>query len=394
MTTKTTQQPPALFLPEFLGQSAFDLGASALFFDKIGFDVPMFLQPEVLEHFNEIGTATSKTKSFTETAFAMAAELFRSAQEDAQKTQDLLRPLFEAKLFLGVLTVHFIMRSGREWLQSQTKEIFPPLASQLEDPAMLYIAAREFVWHMHETHLELEGDVQQVVQYVEKDARRYQNPLQFLASFICHRLSALEGNPGPVLTNNPPMINALAAIGKTTMSETLQDQSNINKEYLAFTVFDLVVRQFVPRLDGKTPERLVRLRMNRDSELNALRKHVRDIATRLLEDSRGKEVNEIDIKDCVNSLQESIRDVVEINRRTLKQYFQTLLEDKPIWVGVAGLVATLAGGLSPIIPASFGVTALAAMGTGAVKARRQRNELLDASPIRFLYYLDRTIGKR
>lgn len=394
MNIKTTQQPPALFLPDFLGQSAFDLGASALFFDKIGFDVPMFLQPEVLEHFNKIGIATSKTKSFAETAFAMAAELFRSAQENARKTQDLLRPLFEAKLFFGVLTVHFIMRSGREWLQSQTKEIFPPLTFQLENPAMLYVAAREFIWHMHEAYLELDGDVQQVMEYVEKDARQYQDPLQFLASFICHRLSVLEGNPGSVLTNNPLMIDALAAIGKTTMSEMPQDQSNINKEYLAFILFDLVVRPFAPRLDGKTPERLVRLRTNRDSELNALRKHVKDVATSLLEESCGKDVSESYMEDCVNSLQENVRDVGEIDRRTMKQYFQALLEDKSIWVGVVGLVATLAGGLSPVIPASFGVTALAAMGAGAVKTRRQRKELLDASPTRFLYYLDRTISKR
>lgn len=393
MTNKTIEHPPALFLPEFLGQTTLELGASALFFDQIGFDVPIFLQPEVLEHFNEIGIATSKNKSFTETTFSMAAELFRSAQEDTRKTQDILRPLFEAKLFLGVLTVHFIMRGGRELLQYQTKGIFPPLASQVENTAMLYVAAREFVWHMHEAYLELEGDVQQVVEYVERDARQYQNALQFLASFICHRLSALEGNPGPVLTNNPLMVKALAAIGQEAMPETTKDQSSINKEYLSFVLFDLVVRPFAPRLDGKTPERLVRLLTNRSRELNALRTHVRVITNKLLENSRGKDVNESDIQDCVNSLQESIRDVVEIDRRTFKKYFQTLMEDKSVWVGVAGLVATLVSGLSPLIPATFGVTALAAMGAGAVKAIRERKGLLDVSPTRFLYYLDRTIGK-
>ena len=61
---------------------------------------------------------------------------------------------------------------------------------------------------------------------------------------------------------------------------------------------------------------------------------------------------------------------------------------------IAGLVGALATGLSPVIPASFGVTVLATMGAGAVKARRQRKELLDASPTRFLYYLDRTVKKR
>ena len=293
MTTKTTKHPPALFLPDLLGQSALDIGASALFFDQIGFDIPMFLQPEVIEHFNEIGIAARETKSFTETAFVMAAELFKLAQEDSLKTQDLLRPLFEAKLFLGVLTVHFIMRGGRELLRSQTKGIFSPIASQIENPAMLSVAAREFVWHMHETYLELEGDVQQVVQYVEKDVRQYQTPLQFLASFICHRLPALEGNPGPVLTNNRLMTDVLAAIGKTVMSEMPQKQQNINKEYLAFTLFDLVVQPFAPRLDGKIPEKLVRLQTNRGSELNALRKHVRDIATKLLEDSCDRELSEL-----------------------------------------------------------------------------------------------------
>ncbi len=394
MNNKTTRQPPALFLPDFLGQNAFDLGASALFFDQIGFDIPVFLQPEVLEDFNKIGIATSKSRTFTETTFAIAADQFRSAQEHAWKTRELLKPLFEAKLFLGVMTIHFIMRSGRKWLQSKTKKMFRPLDSPFVNPAMLHIAAREFVWHIHEVCLEFEGDVRQVVEYVEEDAKHYQDPHEFLASFICHRLAVLEDNPGPVLINNPFMINALAAVGQTAMLETPQDQISINREYLSFILFDSVVRPFAPKLDGKTPERLVRLRMNRDRELNALRKHVRDIATRLLEDSREKDVSENDIADYVNSLQKSIRDVIEIDRQTLKQYFQALLEDKAIWVGLAGLVATLTSGLSPVIPASFGVTALATMGAEAVKARRKRKELLDASPTRFLYYLDRTIGKR
>ena len=394
MTITTTQHPPALFLPEFLNQNALDLGASALFFDQVGFDIPMFIQPEVLKHFNEVGIATSKTKSFTETAFAIADELFISAQERALESRELLKPLFEARLFLQVMTVHFIMRSGREWLQSKTKEIFQPFGPPFENPAMLHIAAREFVWHMHEAYLEFEGNVQQVLEYVEEDAGHYQNPLQFLASFVCHRLAALEGNPGPVLTNNPFMIDALAAIGRTDMLEMSQDMSSINKEYLSFVLFDSIVRPFMPRLDGKIPEKLVRLRTNKDSELNVLRKHVRDVATGLLDKSHGRDVNQSDIEDRVNSLQESIRNVVEIDRRTLKQYFQALLEDKSVWVGVAGLVATLAGGVSPVIPASFGVTALAAMGTRAVRTIRQRKELLDTSPTRFLYYLDRTIGKR
>lgn len=394
MTITTTQHPPALFLPEFLNQNALDLGASALFFDQIGFDIPMFMQPEVLKHFDEVGIATSETKSFTETAFAIAGELFISAQEHALETREFLKPLFEARLFLQVMTVHFIMRSGREWLQSKTKETFPPFAPPFENPAMLHIAAREFVWHMHEAYLEFEGNVQQILEYVEEDAGHYQNPLQFLDSFVCHRLAALEGNPGPVLTNNPFMIDALAAIGKTDMLQMSQDLSSINKEYLSFVLFDSVVRPFMPRLDGKIPEKLVRLRTNKDSELNVLRKHVRDVATGLLDKSHGRDVNQSDIEDCVNSLQESIRDVIEIDRRTLKQYFQGLSEDRSIWVGVAGLVATLTGGVSPVIPASFGVTALATMGTRAVRTIRQRKELLDTSPTRFLYYLDRTIGKR
>jgi len=394
MTATTVQYPPVLFLPEFLNQDALDLGASVLFFDQIGFDVPVFIQPEVLKHFDEVGIATSKTKSFTETAFAMAGELFRSAQEHAHETRELLKPLFEARLFLQVMTVHFIMRSGREWLQSKTKEIFPPFAPPFENPAMLHIAAREFVWHMHEAYLEFEGDVQRVLEYVEEDAGHYQNPPQFLCSFVCHRLAALEGNPGPVLINNPLMIDALAAIGKTDILEMPQDLSSISKEYLSFVLFDSLIRPFMPRLDGNIPEKLVRLRKNRDTELNVLRKHVRDVATRLLDESRGRDVNESDIKDCVNSLQESIRDVIEIDRRALKQYFQGLLEDKSVWVGIVGLVGTLVGGVSSIIPASFGVTALAAMGTRAMSTIRQRKELLDTSPIRFLYYLDRTIGKR
>jgi hypothetical protein len=96
----------------------------------------------------------------------------------------------------------------------------------------------------------------------------------------------------------------------------------------------------------------------------------------------------------VSSLQDSLRDVVEINRRTLKKYFQALLEDKSIWAGLAGLVAMLASGLSPATLASFGATAFTVMGTEAVKIIRERKTLLDASPIRFLYYLDRSISKK
>jgi hypothetical protein len=37
-------------------------------------------------------------------------------------------------------------------------------------------------------------------------------------------LSALEGNPGPVLTNNPLMTYALAAIGKNVLPEKNENE--------------------------------------------------------------------------------------------------------------------------------------------------------------------------
>lgn len=394
MTTKTLQNPPALFLPEFLGQNVLELGGSILFFDRIGFDIPTFLQPEVFEHFNKIGITIAKTKTPTETAFAIASKLFREAQENAKQTQEQLTPLFESRIFLGVLTVHFIMRSGHEWLKSQTRKVLPPLTSQLDNPAILYIAARGFIWYMHEVYLELDGDVQEIVKYVEEDAKNYKDPFQFLVSFIYHRMSALEDNPGPVLTNNPFWIHALASIGETTITGTNQVRSLIERECLAFTLFDSIVRPFAPKLDGKTPERLILLQTKRHIELNALRENARNIAVKLLEDSHNKIINEIDVNNYVISIQDNIRDVVELNRKTLKQYFQVLLEDKSIWIGVVGLIATLAGGLSPLVPASFGVTALATIGTEAMKAIRKRKEFLNTSQIRFLYYLDRSIRKK
>jgi hypothetical protein len=155
----------------------------------------------------------------------------------------------------------------------------------------------------------------------------------------------------------------------------------------------LVVQPFAPRLDGKIPEKLIRLRTNRGNEVNALRKHVRDIATKLLEDSRNKELNESDIEGYVGSLQCSVNEVIKINSRTIKKYFQTLLEDKTIWAGLAGLCAMLTSSISPTTFASLGITAVATMGAEAVKAVSERKVLLDTSPTRFLYYLNRAVGR-
>lgn len=394
MASKLSQQAPALFLPEFLGHSALNLGASALFFDQIGFDVPVFLQPEVVGHFNEVGAFLNNAKSSVVPAFVMAAQLFRAAQQDAQKALELLKPLFESKLFLQVGMVHFIMRSGREWLRSGTQAILDPGDTRLQDRAILHIAARELIWHVHETYLEFDGDVQRLVEYVEEDAKRYQNPLEYLASFVCHRLAVLEGNPGPVLTSNPLMLEALAAIGKTTMPEKLRDARNMNVEYLSFALFDSVVRPFAPRLHQEIPERLAGLKTRRHKELNALRKHVRDIASELLIRSCRENPKQSEIQERVNSLQEAVREAVEFDQRTMKRYFQALLEDKSIWIGLVGLVAGLVSGISPVIPAGFGVTALATAGAEAVKAIREKKESLNGSPTSFLYYLDRCIGTR
>ena len=218
--------------------------------------------------------------------------------------------------------------------------------------------------------------------------------LIIMESFIFHRLPALEGNPEHVLTNNPFIIDALAAIGNEATSDINQDTFNIKKEYLAFTFFDSIVSPFLPKIDTKIAKQLVDLRTKRENELLALRKHIRDVVTKLLNDSKDNAINENNIEDCLFSLQTSVSDVLEINQQAWKKYSQSLLEDKAIWVGIAGLVATLAGGISPIIPASFGVEMLAAMGARAMKTLRQRRELLNASPTRFLYYLDRTLGKQ
>jgi len=394
MTVKAAPHAPALFLPHFLGRSALDLGASALFFDQIGFDIPAFLQRDVLRHFDESGLAARQAGSSAQAAFALSAELFGLAQREAQRAHDALVPLFDSGMFLKVGMVHFIMRSGREWLLSKTGNVFASRQCSFDVDAMLRAAAREFVWHVHEAHLEFGGDVRLVLQYVEQDFSRYRSPPQFLASFVCHRLPAFQDNPGPVITNEPFMLNALAVIGETDLPQASQRAPSAEGEYLSFVLFDSLVRPFAPRLDRQTAEKLVELRMKRGQELVSLRKHVRDMAVDLLQASSGRKITQTDVEACVSSLQNDMREVLQIDGRALKLYFQSMLEDKSIWIGVAGLVATLSGGLSPLVPATFGVTALSAMGAGAVKAKRRRKELLDASQTRFLYYLDRAVGKR
>lgn len=381
-----------LFLPEFLGPSAFNLGPSALFFDHIGFDMPIFFQREVYKHFDEVGITVCKNNSFVENAFVIASRQYKIALETANKTKEQLKLLFDEKIFMQILTTHFILRSGHKSLISKTKSYYPMLSSQVENPAMLNVAVREFIWHIHELYLELNGNMQKIIKYVETDAKKYKCPLEYLASFICHRIIALEHNPVHILTNNRLMIDILADLGRSIESDIVQDQSFAKEEILSFRLFDIILQPFIPDLDRRNSKRLVRLRIEKNNALNVLKQYIKEIAIELFEIYGDKKsFKENRIRKAINSLKDTINETLELDKNALTRYFQGLLENKAIWIGILGLISTLVNGISPIIPASFGATALSAVGTEALKTRRLKKECLKANPTRFLYYLERTI---
>jgi len=383
-----------IFLPDFLGPSVSSLAPSVLYFDQIAFDSPVFLQSEVYKHFDEIATAIWKGNSFVKNVFSIASQQYKIALETSQNTYERLKPLFDEKLFLQILTIHFILRGGRKILISETKGFHNILSSQIRNPSMFNVAVKEFVWHVHELYLELNGNIQKILKYIEIDAKKYKCPFEYLASFICHRIVALEGNPVHVLTNNELMIDMLAGLGRNIESDIIEDQSFTKEEILSFRLFDTILYPFVPSLDKSNSKKLIRLKFEKNDELNIFKQHIKEITVELLESYENKKYSKtIDAEKTISSLKNTIRDALEIDRNTLNKYFQALLEDRAVWIGIAGLISSLIKGTSPIIPASFGVTALTAAGTEALKAQRLRKEHLKANPTQFLYYLDRTLRK-
>jgi hypothetical protein len=402
-------------IPYLLGPGIRRFSSALLYDPPLEIDLPAWAHEDAPRAFTAVADAASSSGSPVAPAMAVAEKYLWLQQRHAQALMpeiDALRPHVRlvSSLYPGTRAVFASVRRIYEGNQVNVRTL-------TNTSSAAAAAAFDFHRRVFEYWIEMDRDPSKVVAVLEEEARSLKHPTELvIESYINRFLNTFgvaqpEGVPtatqGAMVTPPPihPIVDSVGAaeLGAACIIDRglLQAEPEsgqvagqdpgraISIAPVAFMLFDRLVCGRVPAIAGvAAAETLAAMVEDHEEALGALRKKCWSVADEITCDATSLTEFNKRLASSLNSLTLEASAVRRQNRETTRKYAESLSEDPVLW-GLAISLAGVAGGLIPgvgALPAVIGL--FVRLGTAAVKARRERNERVSESDLRFLYYID------
>ncbi len=400
-------------IPYLLGPGVRRFASALLFDPPLEIDVPAFVHEEAPRAFLAVVDKAARSGSPVAAAMTVAEKYLWLQQRHAETLKpeiDALRPHVRlvSALYPGTRKAFSSVRR----IYAQHRSLVTELTNRSPAAAA---AAFDFYWRIFEYWLELDRDPAQVVAVLEQEAEALDHPTELVIESYINRflntfgteLSAEQAEPSQGST--PKVMHSIVdSVGAADLGAACMVERNalfqnppqeevesedavrsITVAPVAFLIFHRLVSGHVPAIAGRAAaEQLAAMMEEHADALAALRTKCFSVAEEITTSAASLTEFNSRLSLSLSTLTAEAAAVRRQNRDTTRKYVEALTEDAVLW----GIVASLAGLAVGVVP---GVGALpitiglfVRLGTNAVKARRERNEHVSDSDLRFLYYID------
>ncbi len=400
------QSRDAIFVfPSYLSRNLEGLTISFLYFDTLLIGMPTGVLPPTSDYLRQSWQQVSNAVSEDCRRFLrMVLSQRQQAIEDSVTASDLLQPLKEQ----GVVLTFAYAYPGGSSVWQQVEELFdknPGLAAACDravDPA---VACCEFARHVFlERYLELGKSARDLASYVQRlfEGKQWDD---ILVRAMALRFMALPASETPsILATSASSLRAIGEFGSVMAEGQVQgDGSEVRDvtDVIACEVFHRILRPLLGRFDESHIGKIAELRAQRYEELVNLRDACYDLATGvgapLWSPSMAKDVERL----IRRRLTKPIAEMLDINSRAVREYFDSLLSDPgflaTLVLSVVGALLAASGQslaeLPPELQMGGGASgALSVLAARAYAAWRKRATVLAEHELSFVYYLHRSFG--
>jgi hypothetical protein len=181
------------------------------------------------------------------------------------------------------------------------------------------------------------------------------------------------------------MLNILSIVGKSSSIEL--DLNGHMIEGLSSTLFDKILKPYIPDLDGVGINIINKMMTEKSDELLILKQKVSREAFIIVNESPSERMLKSAFEASLITMEKEVSSIVEINKNSFKDLTKKLLEDRVVWSTFAGFVGAATNGMPMSVTAALGITALSSVGSTAVKIRNEEKKKLKESPYSFIHYL-------
>jgi hypothetical protein len=268
---------------------------------------------------------------------------------------------------------------------------------ELMDAAIAPLGAAELARHIFlEMYLELDCDIEALYRYCDYILVPSSLDSLVVASYLL-RLHILLSSPrdAPLLLTNEalaPLIEKLSAQASPThegaTAERKVGADVVDADVVAWEFFRVLVSRIVDPLDVKRLRLIARVRERHHDQTQRLRARCRELADELAEQPSIVGLGDRALVIIETKLRHDLRDIFELDEKSWRDYKTSLASDKSVWISIASMLSGFAGS-GPFFTAAGVITALATVGSTAVKIRAAREEVLRRSDLALLHILKR-----
>lgn len=380
--------------PYHLGPTIRRFATPLLYGGKLCVSLPSWLhQEQIAQCYNDVFTRASATHHPILDTMRIANHHFALAQRQAEAEVSNLSPLGD-RIQKIIILYPGTPEHYQRW-EPVLGSALPLLAPELQHPQLMNVAAVEFIWRVYESYLVEDGNPARVLDSLNKrvTALPDADPNILLLECLLNRFSVAGTHHSESYSAIYNVTDRMAFLEVPTLWQINAtddiDLAPRRIQTLAFTLFDQVLAEHVPLLEGKSVQALANLMERRKGELDELRKTCWREATALVYDSPTEPQLRRAISDALERIQGEIQAVLEIDSTTLKKYLWSLAEDDYFWCLVGGIIGSATLGAPNLLSAAIAMTAFSKLGTKALKSTREASDVLRSSPWSFLYYLKR-----
>lgn len=264
--------------------------------------------------------------------------------------------------------------------------------AELMNVAIPPFGAAELARHLFlERYLELERDCDQLYQYCDTVIGSDDLNSLVVASYLL-RLQAILALPADakLLLTNESLGPFLQAILRNSENEGVPSDTKrepvLEGDVLAWEFFRVLVSRLVDPLSDDRLRQLLRIRSESAEEIQRLKARCREMSSHLDGETSVVNLGQKALNVIERTMRRELRELFELDANAWRDFKDSLAADKVLWTSLAGVLTGLAG--SGVTIAAAGViSALASVGTTAVKTRNAREKRLRESDLALLRVL-------
>ncbi|MBN2186576.1 MAG: hypothetical protein JW732_03895 [Dehalococcoidia bacterium] len=249
-----------------------------------------------------------------------------------------------------------------------------------------FTASGEIIRHiMQEVFLQLNEDIEALFKYCGELFTREPLP-HLLAKAYLLRMPMLTQNPStPVLLTNESFTEFLNAL---PVEARVEGTEEIDNDIIAWELFRQILSTHLAPLNAKRAELIAELLESRTGEIERLRLKCLALADEIKHPSELEKLPTQIEKVIKTRVEKEIAELLQINQRALREYFDVLFADEKTWLAV---FAFITGIVTKQIHLTTGAAtaALASISAKAFKMAADRRQKLRQSDYTIVYTIRR-----